>query len=52
MVPQANKVVNTNAHESSGWKILSILIHSCPPHIGGINGDVQSDLATLASKNG
>ena len=23
-----------------------------PPHIGGMNGDVQSDLATLAFKNG
>ena len=22
------------------------------PHIGGVNGDVQSDIATLAFKNG
>ena len=24
----------------------------CAPHIGGINGDVQSDLSTLVFKNG
>ena len=52
MTYQAYKVVITRAHEISGWEILSILIHSCAPHIGGINGDVMYDLATLVFKNG
>ena len=52
MAPQAYKVVSTHAHEISGWTILSRLLHSRAPHIGGINGDVQSDLSTLAFKNG
>ena len=50
--PQAYKIVSTHAHEISGWKILSRLFHSRPSHIGGMNGDFQSDLATLAFKNG
>ena len=48
MAPQAYKVVSTNSHEISGRTILSRLIHSRAPHLGGMNGDVQSDLATLA----
>ena len=52
MAPQAYKIVSTHAHETSGWIILSRLLHSCAPHIGGMNGDVQSDLATLAFRNG
>ena len=52
MTPKAYKVVSTHAHEISGWTILSRLLHSRGPHLGGINGDVQSDLATLAFKNG
>ena len=52
MEPQAYNIFNTHAHETSGWKILSSLIHSRSPHIGGLNGDVQSDLATLVLKNG
>ena len=52
MAPQACKVVRTCDHEISGWTILSMLLHSCAPHIGGMNGDVQSDLSTLAFKNG
>ena len=52
MATQAYKVVNTRAHEISGWKIISRLIHARAPNLGGINGDVQSDLATLAFKNG
>ena len=51
MAPQAYKVVNTHTHEISGWKILSILIHVCAPHIGGIDGDVQYDLSTLVLNN-
>ena len=51
METQAYKVVNTHANEISGWKILSIIIHSPICHIGGMNCDVQSDLATLSFKN-
>ena len=51
MAHQAYKVVSTHAHEISGWKILSRLLHSRSPHLRGMNGDVQSDLATLAPKN-
>ena len=50
--PQAYKVVITHAYEISGWKIISTLIHSRAPHLGGMNGDFQSDLATLAFNNG
>ena len=52
MAPQSYKIVRIHAHEISGWKILSRLLHSCAPHFGGMNGDVQSDLATLEFKNG
>ena len=52
MAPQAYKIFSTHAHEISGWNILSILLHSRAPHIGGMNSDVQSDLATLAFRNG
>ena len=50
MSPQAHKFVSTHAHEISVWTIISRLLHSCAPHIGGTNGDGQSDLATLAFK--
>ena len=50
MAPQDYKVVNTHAHEISGWKILSRLLHSHAPHIGGMNGYVQFDLSTLELK--
>ena len=52
MVPQANKVVNTHTYEISGWKILSKLIHSQHPHIGGMNYDVRYELGTMVFKNG
>ena len=52
MAPQAYRVVSTHAHDISGWTIISILLHSLPPHLGGMKGDIQSDLATLALKNG
>ena len=52
MAPQVYKVVSTNDNEISGWTILSRLIHSRAHHLGGMNGDVQYDLATLAFKNG
>ena len=52
MAPQAYKFIRTHAHEISGWIILSRLIHSRAPHLGGLNVGVQSDLATLAFKNG
>ena len=52
MALQAYKVVSTHDHEISGWTILSRILHSHAPHLGGTNGDVLSDLATLAFKNG
>ena len=52
MAPQVYKVVSTHAHEISGWTIISRLLHSRAHHLGGMNGDVQSDLATLDFKNG
>ena len=52
MAPQAYKIVSTHAHETSGWIILSRLLNSRAPHLGGMNGDVQYDLATLDFKNG
>ena len=51
MAPQAYKVLNTHAHEISGCTIVSILIHSRAPHIGGMSGYVQSDLSTLTLQN-
>ena len=52
MAPQAYKLVSTHAHDISGWTIFSRLLHSRAPQLGGMNGDVQSDLATLTFKNG
>ena len=52
MKPQAYKVVRTHAHEISGWTILYKILHSRAHRLGGMNGEVQSDLATLAFKNG
>ena len=52
MAPQAYKIVSTHAHEISGWNILFRLLHSRAPHLGGMNGDVQYNLATLAFNNG
>ena len=52
MASQAYKVVRTHDHKISVWTILSRLLHSRDPHLGGMNGDVQSDLSTLASKKG
>ena len=52
MSPLAYKVFSTHTHEISGWTLLYRLVHSCAPHLGGMNGDVRSDLSTLAFKNG
>ena len=52
MAPQADKIFSTRVHEISGWTIISRLIHSRAPQLGGMNGDIQSDLATLAFSNG
>ena len=52
MAPQAYKVVSTHSNEISGWKITSRILHSHAPRFGGINGDFQSDISTLAFKNG
>ena len=51
MAPQAYKVVSTHDNEISGCTIFSIILHSRDPHLGGMNGDVQSDLATLSFNN-
>ena len=51
MKPQAYKIVSTHSHEISGWTILSRLLHSRAPHLGGMNGGVQSDLVTLDFRN-
>ena len=48
IVPQAYKVVNTHADETSWWKILSIFLHMCAPDIGGMNDYLQSYLSTLS----
>ena len=52
MANQAYNIVNTHSHEISVRKILSRLLHYCTPHIGGINCDVQYNLATLVFNNG
>ena len=52
MAPQSYKVVSTHDHDISGWTTLYRLLNSRSPHLGGITGDVQSDLATLLFKNG
>ena len=52
MAPQAYKVISTHEHEISGWEILTRALHSREPHLGGMNGDVHSDLANLAFNNG
>ena len=52
MAPQSYKVVKNHAHEISAWKIIARNIHLRAPNLGGINGDVQSDLANLALNNG
>ena len=51
MVPQALKVVSTHAHKIPVLIILSRLLHSRAPNMGGINGDVKSDLSTLTCNN-
>ena len=52
MATQDYKVVNTHAHEISGWKILSRLLHARAPHLGGVNGDVDYEPDTLAFNYG
>ena len=52
MAPKAYKVVNTHSHVISVLKFICIIIHAHAPHLGEMNGDVQSDLITLVFKNG
>ena len=33
--------------EISVWNILSRLLHALAPHLGGMNGDIKYELATL-----
>ena len=51
MAPQAYKVVITHVHKISGCTVITRLINSRVPHLGGMNCDVQSDLAMLAFNN-
>ena len=51
MEPQVYKVFNAHYHEISVWTIISRLLHALAPHIGWMNSDVQSYLATLALNN-
>ena len=51
MEPQSYKVVSTHAHEILVWKIISRLIHSYAPDIGGMNGDFNSDQPPLVFNN-
>ena len=48
---KAYKIFSTHAHEISVWTILSRLLCSRAPHLGGMNGDFQYDLATLDFSN-
>ena len=52
MAYQVYKFITTQAHEVSGWTILSILLHVRASHLGGINGDIQSYQYNLALKQG
>ena len=52
MAPEAYNISTTHAHEISRWTILSRLLHARSPHIGGMDGDIRSDLATLVFNNG
>ena len=52
MAPQPCKIFSTRAREILGCTISYRLIHSRALHIGGINGDSQSGLATLLLNNG
>ena len=52
MAPQTYKVVSTRSCEISGWNVPSRLLQSRFPHLGFMNDDVQSDLATLDFNNG
>ena len=51
VAPQTYKFVSNHAHEISGCKCLSRIPHYCAPHLGVMNGDVQSDLATMVFNN-
>ena len=51
MSTQAWKVFTTHAHEISGYKIISRIIHARDPHLGVMNVDIQSDIVTLELKN-
>ena len=52
MAPQSYKVVITHAHKISVRNSILRLIHSRVTHLGDMNGDFQSDIATLVFKNG
>ena len=47
---QVYKVVTTHAHEISGCKIISILLHAQEPHLGVMDCDIHYELSTLELK--
>ena len=49
---QSYKVVNIHAREIPGGKFLSRIIHALNPNLGETSGDIQSEISTLALKNG
>ena len=49
---EGSKFITTYGHEISLCNLLSWLIHSHAPHLGGDTGGVHTDLATLFFKNG
>ena len=52
MAPQSYKFFTTQAHEILGGNIISRLLHAQAPHIGGTDGDIQYELATLSFNQG
>ena len=50
MAPQAYNIVITHANNILRCTILSIIIYDRDPHLGGMNGDVQSNFSTLSFK--
>ena len=52
MAAQTYKIATTYAHEIPKCTILYRLIYARNSHLGGMNGDIQSDLDNMAPKQG
>ena len=52
MAPQVYKFFTTHAHKILVWTILPRLLHAIYHNIGGMNGDVRSELSTLVFSKG